>query len=50
MPNLAALRAAVFPLFTKNFRGGGRYPPPVGARVNKVSFGVTLLLTLRQSV
>ena len=33
MPNFAALRAAVFPLSTKNLRGGG-YPPPVGARVN----------------
>ena len=26
MPNFAALRAAVFPLSTKNLRGG--YPPP----------------------
>ena len=32
MPNFAALRSAVFPLSTKNLRGGG-YPPPVGARV-----------------
>ena len=31
MPNFTALRAAVFPLSTKNLRGGG-YPPPVGAR------------------
>ena len=34
MPNFAALRAAVFPLSTKNLRGGGYPPPPVGARVN----------------
>ena len=33
MPNFAALRAAVFPLSTKNLRGGGGYSPPVGARV-----------------
>ena len=33
VPNFAALRAAVFPLFTKNLWGDIR-PPPVGARVN----------------
>ena len=33
MPNFAALRVAVFPISTKNFGGGGGYPPPVGARV-----------------
>ena len=35
MPDFAALRAAVFPLSTKNLRGEGRIsaPPPVGARV-----------------
>ena len=27
--------AAVFPLSTKKLRGGGVYPPPVGARVNR---------------
>ena len=31
MPNFAALRAAVFPLSTKNLRGGG-YPPPPSVR------------------
>ena len=40
MPNLAALRAAVFTLSGKNLRGGGGYPsPPVGARV-KIWFKV----------
>ena len=34
MPNFMALRAVVYPLFTKNLRGGGYLPPPVGARVN----------------
>ena len=38
MQNFAALRAAVFPLSTKNIGGGG-YPPPVGVRVN-MSFSV----------
>ena len=34
MPNLAALRGAVFTLSGKKPQGGGgRYPPPVGARV-----------------
>ena len=33
MPNFAALRAAVFPLSTKNLRGAD-IRPPVGARVN----------------
>ena len=35
MPNLAALRAAVFTLSGKNLRGvgGGYPPPPVGAWV-----------------
>ena len=32
MPNFAALRAAVFPLSTKNLRGADIRPPPVGAR------------------
>ena len=34
MSNFAALRAAVFPLSTKNLRGGRISTPPVGARVN----------------
>ena len=34
MQNFAALRAAVFPLFMKNPKGGGYPPPPVGARVH----------------
>ena len=35
VPNLAALRAAVFTLSGKTLRVGGGYPPPpVGARVN----------------
>ena len=33
MQNLAALRAAVFPLSAKNLRGGVK-PPPGPARVN----------------
>ena len=34
MPNFAALRAAVFPIFTKKLQGVDiRRPPPVGARV-----------------
>ena len=36
MPNFAALRAEVFPLSTKNLRGGADIRPPVGARVNIV--------------
>ena len=35
MPKTAALRAAVFKLFTKNLMGGGvQTHPPSGARVN----------------
>ena len=35
---MAALRAAVFPLFAKNRRGGHFLPPPPSsARVNKTS-------------
>ena len=38
MANLAALRAAVFSLATKNLTGGGlKSPPPAGARINSVS-------------
>ena len=37
MANLAALRAAVFPLSTKNLTGGGlKSNPPAGARDNKI--------------
>ena len=48
MPNFAALRAAVFPLSTKNLRGGGSgYPPPVGARVNLTSQGQYVYNSMR---
>ena len=43
MSNFAALRAAVFKLFSKNLRGGG-YPPPVGARVKLVSFNTKFIV------
>ena len=33
MANLAALRAAVFPLSAKNLTGGLKSTPPAGARV-----------------
>ena len=39
MPNFAALRAAVFPLSTKNLRGGADIRPPVGARVKPLCKG-----------
>ena len=39
MPNFAALRAAVFPLYTKNRRGWwwGGYPPPPSVRGLKLT-------------
>ena len=51
MSNFAALRAAVFPLSTKNFRGGGRLSaPPVGARVKHVGLGEASQSMLRSSI
>ena len=52
MPNFVALRAAVFPLSTKNLRGADIRPPPVGARFkyflnsNKCLLFVSLSLQL----
>ena len=40
MPNFAALRAAVFPLSTKNLRGGGYLPPPSVRGLRGVNYGV----------
>ena len=42
---MAALRAAVFPLFAKNRRGGHFLPPPLPVRVLKdgVVFGVEMV-------
>ena len=46
MANLAALRAPIFSLSTKNLTGGGWNQPPAGARVNitaEVALGPTIL-------
>ena len=43
MPNFAALRAAVFPLFRKNRTGGRKSPPPPGVRGLRYIPRVTLL-------
>ena len=37
MQNFAALPAAVFPLFMKNFKGGGYPPPPSVRGINRLA-------------
>ena len=45
MANLAALRAAVFSLSTKNLRGADNRPPPGRARVNPRTGGGGVIST-----